>query len=264
MITSRHRQTTAALAQGLLRLSGTDSSAQAGVPSPYFHTPKMRKEAPDRDTKLSLKLMAVNRAVVRDLEDGGGTNYLVFISYLDGTTGSVVTTDIAFFSPAGFNSYDDYHTAITSAVNSNAAGHGYTLSAGVVLWGATTTQINALIATALSTLPSSHAIEGTTSRTSPIPVAKSATVASGVAVFQLTDDGLSTGTSLFPNGVIKDSVSLTVSDATASYQMSYAFTNSDKTLTVTVNKLTTSNILTGILGQAAGNGAIVKLSVLGY
>jgi hypothetical protein len=46
--------------------------------------------------------------------------------------------------------------------------------------------------------------------------------------------------------------------------MSYAFSNGDKTLTVTANKLTTANILTGILGQAAANGAVVKLQVWGY
>lgn len=106
--------------------------------------------------------------------------------------------------------------------------------------------------------------EGTTPRVSTIPVFKSATVSGGVAVFHLTVDGLSTGASLFPTGVIQDSVGLIVSDATASYQMSYAFSNSNKTVTVTANKLTTSNILTGILGQAAANGAVVKLSVFGY
>lgn len=106
--------------------------------------------------------------------------------------------------------------------------------------------------------------EGITQRTGSFPVFKSTTVGSGVAVFHLTADGLSGGTALFPNGVIADSVSLTVSDATASYQMSYAFSNSNKTITVTANKLTTSNILTGILGQAAANSAVVKLQVWGY
>lgn len=108
------------------------------------------------------------------------------------------------------------------------------------------------------------AYEGTTARSGAFPIFKSATVSSGTAVFNLTSDGTSTGTALFPNGVIADSVNATVSDATASYQMSWAFSNSNKTLTITTNKLTTANILSGILGQTAGNGAVVKLNVWGY
>lgn len=108
------------------------------------------------------------------------------------------------------------------------------------------------------------AYEGTTLRGNAFPIFKDATVSSGVAIFYLTVDGTSTGAALFPNGIIADSVSLTVNDATASYQMSYAFTNSNKTLTVTTNKLTTANILTGLLGQSAANGAVVRLQVYGY
>lgn len=115
------------------------------------------------------------------------------------------------------------------------------------------------------TIPSpSSAYEGTTQRSGAFPIFKSATVASGVAVFNLTTDGTSGGAALFPNGVIADSVNVFVSDATASYQMSYAFSNSNKTLTVTTNKLTTANILTGILGQSAANGSVVKLQIWGY
>lgn len=109
-----------------------------------------------------------------------------------------------------------------------------------------------------------NSYEGTTSHAGAFAIFKSATVSSGVAVFYLTADGTSTGTALFPNGVIQDSVNAFVSDATASYQMSYAFSNSNKTLTVTANKLTTSNILTGILGQAAANASVIKISVWGY
>lgn len=107
------------------------------------------------------------------------------------------------------------------------------------------------------------AYNGTTQRTA-FPFFQSATVASGVAVYQLTADGTSTGAPLFPNGIITSSINTFVSDATASYQMSYALTNSNKTLTVTANKLTTANILTGLLGQSAANGAVVNLSVWGY
>lgn len=106
--------------------------------------------------------------------------------------------------------------------------------------------------------------EGTTQRVNSFPIFKSATVSSGVAVVNLTSDGTSGGMALCANGVIADSVSPTVSDATASYQMSWAFTNSNKTLTVTTNKLTTANILTGILGQSAANASVVKISVWCY
>lgn len=106
--------------------------------------------------------------------------------------------------------------------------------------------------------------EGTSLRTGAVGIFKTATVSSGTAVFNLTSDGTSTGTSLFPTGVIMDSVNATVNDATASYQMAWAFSNSNKTLTVTANKLSTANILTGVLGQVAANTAVVKLSVWGY
>lgn len=104
---------------------------------------------------------------------------------------------------------------------------------------------------------------GTTQKVDSFRIYKNATVSAGVAVFNLTDDGLSTGTALFSNEVYTDSVNVAVSDATASYQMSWVFSNSNKTLTVTANKLTTANILTGLLGQAAANGAVVKLVVEG-
>lgn len=109
------------------------------------------------------------------------------------------------------------------------------------------------------------AIEATTTRSNSFPIFKSSTVGSGVAVFYLTADNTSGGTSVCPNGVIKDSASPFVGDATASFQMSApVFTNSDKTVTITTNKLTTANILTGVLGQSTGNGSVVKLTVWCY
>lgn len=114
------------------------------------------------------------------------------------------------------------------------------------------------------TITTPKAYQGTTLRSGAFPIFKSVSVSSGTAVFHLTNDGLSGGTALFTNGVIDESVNAFVSDAAASYQMSYAFTNSNKTLTITANKLTTANILTGILGQAAANGSVVKLQVWGY
>lgn len=105
--------------------------------------------------------------------------------------------------------------------------------------------------------------DGTTQKLGGFPVVKSATVASGVAVFNFTSDGTSTGTALWSTGPSMDSVQVNVNDATAAYQMGWAWSNSNKTLTVTTNKLSTANILTGILGQSAGNGAVVKAVVWG-
>ncbi len=95
------------------------------------------------------------------------------------------------------------------------------------------------------------------------PVFKSATVESGVATFHLTDDGLATGNALFSE-VFQDSVQLIVNDATASYQMGWAFSNGGKTLTVTCNASTTADLVTGVIGQApAPDGTAVKLTVWG-
>lgn len=117
----------------------------------------------------------------------------------------------------------------------------------------------------LATTPlASTCYEGTTARTNCLSVFKNATVASGVAVFHLTADGTSGGTALFPNGIIQDSIDVEVNDAAASYQMSYALSNGNKTVTVTANRMTTANILTGILGQAQANGAVVRLVARGY
>lgn len=108
------------------------------------------------------------------------------------------------------------------------------------------------------------AYENTTLRSPAFPIFKTGTVSSGAITFHLTNDGASSGTALFTNGIIESSINIFVSDASASYQMSYALSNSNKTITITANKLTTANILTGILGQGQANGALVKLSIWGY
>jgi hypothetical protein len=104
---------------------------------------------------------------------------------------------------------------------------------------------------------------GTTAKSSPVLYTASATVSSGVAVFNLTDNGAAGGNPLFPNGPITASLNCFVSDSAASYQMAGAWSNSNKTLTVTTNKLGTASLLTGILGQVAGNGAVVNVQVWG-
>lgn len=119
------------------------------------------------------------------------------------------------------------------------------------------------LVTALATKPTLYS--GGTAQTSAKVISKHANVSSGTAVFYLTDTELSSGTALCPNAVIDDSINVYVNDATASYQWSEVVTNSNKTLTVTINKLTTANILTGILGQSgAPNGTTVRMSVACY
>lgn len=108
-----------------------------------------------------------------------------------------------------------------------------------------------------------RAYQGTTAKDGSFPIFKSATVSSGTAVFHITSDGTSGGSALFPNGPITESLNCFVSDSAASYQMAGVWSNSNKTLTVTTNKLGTANILTGILGQVAGNGAVVNIQVWG-
>jgi hypothetical protein len=109
-----------------------------------------------------------------------------------------------------------------------------------------------------------RAYEGTTQRTSAFPIFKSATVSSGVAAVHLTADGTSGGTALCTNGVIKDSLTVNFNDSTNSFQWGWAWSNSDKTLTVTANRYTTANILSGILGQTAANGSVAYISVWCY
>jgi len=104
---------------------------------------------------------------------------------------------------------------------------------------------------------------GTALKANPILYTSMGTVSGGSVVFNLTNDGLSTGTPLFPNGPIVGSLNAFVSDAAASYQMAATWSNSNKTVTITANKLTTSNILTGVLGQAAANSAVVYMNVWG-
>lgn len=110
---------------------------------------------------------------------------------------------------------------------------------------------------------------GTTLLSNCFPIAKSATVASGNAVFYLTSDGTSTGTALYPTGAQVDSIQLRC-DNEASAPCSFgtpALSNSNKTVTVAVNKTTGVNValvgLTLLGAPAAANGTVVKMTVLG-
>lgn len=177
-------------------------------------------------------------------------------------TGTSPSQTLNLVLPAGTN-------GVTGPANSLSIGTVSTGAASATITGTAPSQtLNLVLQTgatgstgatgAAGSNATTKAYVGTTLKAAVFPIIKTATVASGVAVFNLTDDGTSTGNALCTETFI-DSVQLVVNDATASYQMGWAFSNSNKTLTVTVNKLTTSNILTGILGQTAANGAAVKM-----
>lgn len=117
------------------------------------------------------------------------------------------------------------------------------------------------------TLSVNQIYDGTTLRTGAFPIFKTATVSSGTAIFNFTNDGTSGGTALFPNGPISASVQPIVNDATAPYQFSWVWSNSNKTLTVTTNKASGVAVLTfTLLGlpSAAPNGTSVSVQVWGY
>lgn len=119
------------------------------------------------------------------------------------------------------------------------------------------------------TIPAVQSYEGTTQRLNPILINKTATVAgsAGNAVFNLTNDGTSTGTALCPNGVMLNSPNLSVNDATAPYQFSWAWTNSNKTMTVLAQKASGLAVLTfTLLGIPAPvpNGTNVNATAICY
>lgn len=106
--------------------------------------------------------------------------------------------------------------------------------------------------------------QNTTLKTSIISVYQSSEVSSGVAVFQLTTDGISTGTSIFQNEIFPESIHFYVNDATSAYQFGWELTNDDKTLIVTVNKLGSADIATGVLSQvSAPDATVVNFSAKG-
>lgn len=92
----------------------------------------------------------------------------------------------------------------------------------------------------------------------------STTVSGGSAVFQLTTDGTSGGTAIFPNAVFKESANFWVDNASLQYQFGgYTLTNSNRTLTITVNQL--GSVLLGIIQfVTAANGVTVHLRIRGY
>jgi hypothetical protein len=103
-----------------------------------------------------------------------------------------------------------------------------------------------------------------TLKTSVISADQSSIVTDGIAAFQLTTDGLAIGAAIFQNEIFPESIHFSVNDPAASYQFGWELTNDDKTLTVTVNKLESADIVTGALNQvSAPDATIVNLSVKG-
>jgi len=100
---------------------------------------------------------------------------------------------------------------------------------------------------------------------SPKFLCTTATVSNGVAVFNLTVDGLANGDAIFAN-IYDQSVRFEINNATHSYRWSWTISADKKTLTATVNQATSVSILgiqvLGGLAQAT-NGTIVRLNVCG-
>lgn len=118
-------------------------------------------------------------------------------------------------------------------------------------------------------IPVVQAFEGTTQRLNPIVVSKTAAVAGGAgnAVFNITSDGISTGAALCPNGVMLNSPNISVNDATAPYQFSWAWSNSNKTMTVLSQKASGLAVLTfTLLGvpSPVPNGTSVNATIVCY
>lgn len=113
---------------------------------------------------------------------------------------------------------------------------------------------------------------GATSKPAAFPIFKSATVASGNAVFHLTNNEASGGTALCPNSNVHLDSLLLRADNEVDTPFSYGqptLSNSNKTITIAVKKaanVTTLPIigtLTGALlgAPVAANGAVVKATV---
>lgn len=114
---------------------------------------------------------------------------------------------------------------------------------------------------ALAARPTSKIVVGGTAHNSAFPIAKSATVASGNAVFHLTTNELSGGTAVCANGnVYLDSLQLRAEEGTTPHAFGTpALSNSNKTLTIPVSKIAP---ILGILNlNQAANGSVIKATV---
>lgn len=132
------------------------SHGHSCVPSPYFVPSGAQKIGRGQEYSLISEIMAVNRAVIRDLEDGGYPNWFVVPYFLDGTTGAVVANYGIQFSVAGTVTGDDVIAAAEVAVTNYATAQGYTLSAGIIWYTPSVAQVNSLITAAIPVAPKSY------------------------------------------------------------------------------------------------------------
>lgn len=114
-------------------------------------------------------------------------------------------------------------------------------------------------------VPPGQLVVGTAVKTGAFPVIKSAVVASGNLVLQLTDDNTSTGIALAPNGEVElDSLVCTTTDTGIILQPGLpVLSNGNKTLTIPMLKSVAVTVLgISVLGaQVAANGETVKATV---
>lgn len=99
--------------------------------------------------------MAVNRAIIRDIEDGGFPDFAVTVYYSDGS--SILGDATLNFSVPAISSTDSFRAAAEAVINTNAAGQGYTLSLGIIWEALSTAQISALITAAIAAIPAPSA-----------------------------------------------------------------------------------------------------------
>lgn len=116
--------------------------------------------------------------------------------------------------------------------------------------------------------------DGTTQHTNAFAIFFSGTTnGSGQVVINLTNDGTSTGTALFPTGPINKSVNFIVPSTSTLYLGTWAWSNSNKTLTFTLDQTGSTNVLTSLLGAltsvlgspvSASSGVTLNGQVWGY
>lgn len=122
----------------------------------------------------------------------------------------------------------------------------------------------------LSTFPTvfGSCYDGTTKRSNCLPYSTVLTVSGGVVTANMTTDGTSGGTSIFPNGLIVGSLNVTCNDSTVPYSASYSTpASATKSIVFTVNRA--SGVLSvlglSVLGApAAANGAVCNIQAMGY
>lgn len=121
---------------------------------------------------------------------------------------------------------------------------------------------------AIATLPITYS--SGTQKLSVKQLAQQGTTTSGTSVFYLTEDGTSGGVALFGTEILY--ANAYVNDSANIYGVSYSLTNSNKTLTVTVNRQSFTSTIPPLLGisvltsvslSAAPNGTVVNVHVIG-